>query len=387
MKSSNRLEAMPPYVFSEINKLKNQALNRGMSLLSLAIGDPDRPTPAPIIEKLQQSVARASNHVYSPYEGTIAFRTAVANWFAQRFGVAVDPAHEVVALIGSKEGIAHLPLAFCNPGDAAIYPSPGYPVFQTSLILAGAQAIPLAMRPEHHFRPDPAEVRQLFEKHRPKMMILCFPSNPTSAQCDRATLKQIVDLAREFDVLLAYDNAYSEIYREGAEKPCSILEIEGAKDVAIEFHSFSKTFNMTGWRIGFAVGAAGLVSKLLAVKTFIDSGPLLAVQETAAFALSRADEFATPIRRVYDERLARLLPGLSRLGIEYITPDATFFVWARVPGNEPSMQFTKRLIENEGLVVTPGVGFGNEGEGFFRLALTVDVPKIDQFLERLARQL
>jgi LL-diaminopimelate aminotransferase len=235
--------------------------------------------------------------------------------------------------------------------------------------------------------PDLKELDGLLEKHKPRFMILNYPSNPTTATISREKLTEIVRLARKHNTLIAYDNAYSEMYYSESDKPLSILEIPGAKDVAIEFQSLSKTFNMTGWRLGFAVGNADLIKGLLKAKTNIDSGPLLSVQEAGSWALEHADELASPIRAVYAERRAAVLSGLEKLGIEYFAPKATFFVWARVPNGKPSMDFCRELIEQQGLVVTPGMGFGVEGEGYFRLAMTVDSPRIREAMTRLAKYL
>jgi len=382
---SDRLLAMPPYVFSEINAIKADAEKRGIKLLSVGIGDPDLPTPKAIVEKFVDAIRKAENHGYSPYEGPLEFRKAAAEWFEGRFGVALDPVKEIVALIGSKEGVAHFPLAFVNPGDKCLYPSPGYPIFQTSILLAGGIPVPIPHRAENGFLPDPKELEALIVEHKPKYMLLNFPSNPTSAVCTKEPLADYVALAKKHQTILVGDLAYSEIYYDANQKPVSMMEIEGAKDVCIEFHSLSKTFGMTGCRTGFAVGNPSLVAGLLRVKTNIDSGPLLAVQEASVFALQNAERLVAPLRDVYARRREIVLKGLREMGIEYFEPKATFFVWAKVPGNRSSMAFTKELIEKQGLVVTPGSGFGPEGEGFFRIALTVPEEKLKEALERLKR--
>lgn len=384
-KQARRLSELPPYIFSEINRLKSEAQAKGIKLLSLGIGDPDKPTPDAIVKKLEEAARKPENHVYSPYEGTAAFRRSVAEWFQGRFGVSLDADKEVIALIGSKEAIAHFPVAFCDPGDVCLYPSPGYPVFGTSILLGGGRAMAMPLSYENAFLPDLNWLEDTFKQHHPRYMILNYPSNPTSAVCPRQTLEDLVSLARKYSVAIVYDNAYSEIYYD--EKPLSVLQVPGGKDVAIEFHSFSKSYNMTGWRLGFAVGNPSLVQGLLRAKTNIDSGPLLSVQEAGAFALQNSEALITPIRQVYAARRERLLSGLRNLGIEYFHPQAGFFVWARVPGGQKSMDLCKTLIEKQGLVVTPGVGFGDEGENFFRLALTVDTPQIDEALNRLERYL
>jgi len=387
LRPARRILELPPYIFSELNALKAEAQKRGIELMSLAIGDPDRPTPDAIVRKIQEAAAKPQNHLYSPYEGCLAFRTAVKQWFSGRFGVELDSSTEIVSLIGSKEGIAHFPVAFCNPGDKALFPSPGYPVFETCIRLADGVPVPLPHRPENGFLPELNELEGLLKEHRPKFMILNYPSNPTTAVADRALLEGLVALARRYETIIVYDNAYSEIYYDEKDRPLSILQIPGAKEIAIEFHSLSKSFNMTGWRLGFAVGNPVLVGGLLRAKTNIDSGPVLTVQEAGIFALAHSAELSGEIRQVYAERMRLTLAGLDRLGIEYFRPRATFFIWAKVPGGKPSMAFTKELIERQGLVVTPGIGFGKEGESFFRLALTVPTSRIEQAMERLERYL
>lgn len=384
-KQSDRLLSMPPYIFSEINAIKAEAEKRGVKLLSVGIGDPDLPTPKPIIEKLVDAARKPENHVYSPYEGTLTFRKAVGEWFQERFKVALDPEKEIVALIGSKEGIAHFPLAFCNPGEKCLVPSPGYPIFSTAVLLAGGIPIAVPHRAQNQFLPDIKELENLIITHQPKYVLLNFPSNPTSATCSKEKMVEIVSLLRKHETILVCDNAYSEMYYDEKDRPISVLEVEGAKEIAIEFHSLSKSFNMTGWRIGFAVGNPNLIAGLLRVKTNVDSGPLLSVQETAIFALKNSETLTAPLREVYRRRREIVLKGLTELGIEYFEPKATFFVWAKVPGNKNSMEFTKELISKEGLVVTPGIGFGEEGEGFFRISLTVSEGLLMEMLIRLKR--
>lgn len=385
IEQAKRLQELPPYIFSEINAIKAEAQKKGVSLLSLAIGDPDQPTPEAIVRKLQESTMNPQNHVYSPYEGTMSFKQAVADWFFERFKVKLNPETEVLALIGSKEGIAHFPMAFVNPGDKCLYPSPGYPIFQTAISLAGGVPVPIPHRAENGFVPDLHELESLMVLHKPKYLLINFPSNPTSAVVDKDYLAELVFLARKYQTILVSDNAYSEMYYDEADKPVSILEVPGAMDVAIEFQSFSKTFNMTGWRIAYAVGNSKLIAGLLRAKTNIDSGPLLAVQEASIFALKNAKSLSEPIRDVYRKRRKIILEGLDKLGIKYLYPRATFFIWAEVPGGESSMDFAKRLIEKEGLVVTPGVGFGKEGDKYFRLALTVPDVALEDAIRRLGR--
>ena len=381
---ADRIRQLPPYIFSEINEMKSKAKAKGIELLSLGIGDPDLPTPLAIVKKMQESVAQAANHAYSPYEGSDHFREAVVRFYNRRFGVSLQKG-QVTALIGSKEGIAHFPMAFLNPGDNALYPSPGYPVFATSIALAGGNAIPLPLTAEKAFLPDVQVVEKLFQIHKPKYLLLNFPSNPTSVVCPENILQDIIYLAKKYGVILAYDNAYSEIYLDHSKRPRSILQMAGALDVCIEFGSLSKTFNMTGWRVGFATGNPELVSGLIKYKTNIDSGPFLAAQEAGAYALDNAETITPSIREVYADRIAFASLALEKLGIEFLKPNATFYIWAKVPGSQSSMEFAKLLIETQGLVVTPGIGFGKEGEGFFRMALTTDLVRLEIAFEKLKR--
>lgn len=380
---SDRVANLPTYIFSKINDIKKKAQTNGMDLLSLAIGDPDLPTPEAIVTKMQEAVTKPENHQYSPYNGTDALRTSFANWFEKRFGPKLDPNTEVLALIGSKEGLAHFPVAFCNPGDVCLYPSPGFPMYRSAILMADGRPEAVSLRYENDFLPDLNELEAQFKSLSPKFMYLNYPHNPTSAICPKNILEDIVTLAKKYNVILAYDNAYSEVYYNESKRPVSILEIEGAKDIAIEFHSMSKAYNMTGWRLAYAVGNKTLLNGLLKVKTNVDSGPLPSVQETSIYALENYEKFNTEIRNVYKERLAVLSKGLTDLNIEHIVPEATFFLWAKVPNKMSSMEFVTALIEQTGLVLTPGSGFGPEGEGFFRMAMTVDVDKMKNALERL----
>lgn len=372
---------MPAYIFSELSRIKLEAEKKGLALLSLAIGDPDEPTPRAIVEKIEEAAKRPENHGYSPYPGTLSYRQAACRWMEKRFGVSLSAEKETVGLVGSKEGLAHFPLAFCNPGDRVLYPSPGYPIFQTCILLAGGIPVTFSHMEKDAFLPNLTLLEDLLKKHRPKFMILNFPCNPTTATVSREILEDIVALAKKYSTFIAYDNAYGEIYFDS--RPPSILEIPGAKELTIEFHSLSKTFNMTGWRVGFAAGNEELIAGLASVKTHIDSGPLLAVQEAAIYALDNSEIFGDPIRALYRDRRDGVLRGLQKLGLEYLEPKSTFYVWVRVPHGGDSMEFAKRLIEQQGLIVTPGIGFGLEGKNFFRLSLTAKPEKLEDAIRRL----
>ncbi len=384
-KRADRLDRLPPYLFAELDRRKKAAIARGMDLISLGIGDPDLPTPSFIIDALHEAARDPANHPYPLGAGLPEFRQAVADWYKRRFGVDLDPANEVVALIGSKEGIGHLPIGVLNPGDVALVPSPGYPVYNAGTVFVGAEPYFLPLREENGFRPDldsiPAEILQ-----RAKLLWINSPNNPTSSVMGKTAFGRIVDFARENDLLVAHDAAYSEVYFDG-KRPPSFLEVPGARDVGVEFHSLSKTFNMTGWRVGFAVGNRDVLSALATVKENMDSGLFNAIQHAGIRALSAPDSVTDDIRLVYQERRDFLFPELKRMGFDFEVPEASFYFWVKVPKGASSLDFCSRLLDEAGVVVTPGVGFGEAGEGYFRIALTVDIPRMKEALGRIARLL
>lgn len=378
-----RLKKLPPYLFAEIDKKKREARARGVDLIDMGIGDPDLPTPPHIIEALKRAAENPTNHRYPDYEGLLQFRAAVASWYKQRFGVTLDPEREVLALIGSKEGTAHMPLAFVNPGDIVLVPDPGYPVYAAGTWFADGQVHWMPLRRENGFMPDlaaiPAEVAR-----RAKLMYLNYPNNPTAATATREFFERAVAFAREHGIIVCHDAMYSELRFDGY-RPPSFLETPGAVEVGVEFHSLSKTYSMTGWRIGFCVGNAAAVAGLGQVKTNVDSGVFQAVQEAGIAALTGPQELSEQYRRTYQERRDVVVAGLRALGWEVDVPKAAFFVWAPVPGGLDSRTFAARLLEEVGCVVTPGVGFGPSGEGFYRIALTIDAKRLHEAMDRLRR--
>ncbi len=376
---SERLDRLPPYLFAEIDRKKKEVRARGVDLIDLSIGDPDLPTPAPIIEALRRAAGDPRNHQYPSYEGLLSFRQAAADFYRRRFGVELDPETEVLTLIGSKEGIAHFPLAFTDPGDQVLVPDPGYPVYGASTILSAGEPQTFPLRAERGFLPD---WKTLKPKKDARILFLNYPNNPTSAVCDQKFLKQAVNFCQTNHLILAYDAAYSEIYFDSP--PGSALQVKGARDVTIEFHSLSKTFNMTGWRIGFAVGNAELIAGLRKVKTNIDSGTFQAVQEAGSAALASPPELTEGIRKIYRERRDILARSLKQAGLDFELPAATFYLWARVPSGQDSAGYTTLLLEKAGVVVTPGVGFGRTGEGYIRFALTKDKDRIAEAARRIA---
>jgi len=380
---ADRLRRLPPYLFAEIDRKKRDVRARGVDVIDLGIGDPDLPTPPHIVRALQAAAAKPEHHRYPSYEGMPAFRQAVARWYGRRFGVALDPETEVLALIGSKEGTAHMPLAFVNPGDVVLVPDPGYPVYSAGAWFAGGECHFMPLRRQHGFLPDlgaiPADVAR-----RAKLMYLNYPNNPTAAVASPAFFTGVVEFARRFNLLVCHDAMYSELHFDGYEPP-SFLATDGAKDVGVEFHSLSKTYSMTGWRLGFCVGNRDAVAGLGKIKTNVDSGVFQAVQEAGIAALTGPQDVAEQYRRTYQERRDIAVAGLRKLSWEVDVPKGAFFVWAPVPHRKDSREFATRLLEEAGVVVTPGVGFGPSGEGFYRIALTVGAERIAEAMERLQK--
>lgn len=378
---AERIRTLPPYLFTAIDEMKQQAVARGVDIINLGIGDPDLPTPDPILERMQQAVTDPQHHQYPSSSGMLSFRTAVAGWYQRRFNVTVDPKSEVVTLIGSKEGIGHVPMAFIDPGDVVLVPSPGYPVYPVSASFAGGVAHEMPLLKQNGFLPDldaiPPDVAR-----KAKLMFLNSPNNPTSVIADTAFFSRVIAFAKEHQVIVCHDAAYSEIFYDGL-RPSSFLEAEGAMDVGIEFHSLSKTFNMTGWRLGFAVGRAEVIAGLSQIKSNLDSGQFQAVQEAGITALESDDRLTARLRAVYQERRDVLVAGLKNLGLEFETPAATFYVWIEAPQGYTSASFTAHLLEKAGIVTTPGNGFGAPGEGYIRMALTTTKERLAEAVDRL----
>ncbi|MCP9472766.1 MAG: LL-diaminopimelate aminotransferase [Nitrospira sp.] len=380
---ATRIKTLPPYLFAAIDKMKQEAIARGVDIINLGIGDPDLPTPAPIIDGLAQAAKNPKHHQYPSYEGLLAFRTAVADWYKRRFHVTLNPADEVLTLIGSKEGIGHVPLAFVDPGDVVLVPSPGYPVYPVGTSFAGGVAHIMPLTKANGFLPDldaiPKDVAV-----KAKLMWLNSPNNPTSVVMTKEYFKRVVEFAREYHIIVCHDAAYSEIYYDG-KRPSSFLEVEGAKDVGVEFHSLSKTYNMTGWRIGFAVGHKEVLAGLGKVKSNLDSGVFEAVQAAGVTALGLDESVTDGIRKIYQERRDTLVPGLKMLGLEVDPPAAAFYVWVTVPKGYTSTSFTAHLLEKAGIVTTPGNGFGAPGEGYIRMTLCTSKERLAEAVERIKR--
>ncbi len=378
---SQRLKELPPYLFVEIDKAKRQARAEGRDIIDLGIGDPDLPPPDFIIEALHRAALDPANHHYALDTGLVELRQAIANWYQKRFNVTLSPETEIYPLIGSKEGIAHLPLAVINPRDKVLVPEPGYPPYTSGTIFAGGKVIPMPLLAKNNFLPD----LKKFSRKKAKLIFINYPNNPTSATATKEFFAEAINFARENSVMVASDAAYSEIYYD-AEKPMSILEIEGAREVAVEFHSLSKTFNMAGWRIGWVCGNSKIVSALAKLKTNIDSGIFQAIQIAGIAALNSDDSHTPEMRQIYQERRDFLINGLRSLGWKMPFPKATFYVWARIPrGFKDSLETAQDFLEKADIIVTPGVGFGKAGEGYVRMALTVSKERINEAVERLKK--
>lgn len=381
---ADRVKNLPPYLFASIDRMKQEAISRGVDLIDLSIGDPDIPTPRNIVERMKKAVESPENHRYPSYEGLLRFREAIADWYKRRFNVILDPETEVLSLIGSKEGIGHIPLAFVNPGDVVLVPSPGYPVYPIGTMFAGGIPYIIPLKKENRFLPDLEAVPNDVLK-RSRLLFINYPNNPTSAVADRAFYEKVVEFSLKNNIIVCHDAAYSEIYFDEY-RPMSFLEIPGAKDIGIEFHSLSKTYNMTGWRIGFAVGNRKVIQGLGKIKTNLDSGIFQAIQEAGIEALRSPEDVTDNIRKVYQERRDKLVKGMRDAGLEVNSPRATFYLWIRVPEGYSSSEFTAYLLQEAGIMATPGNGFGDAGEGYIRIALTTGVDRIEEAVERINKK-
>ncbi len=383
MRTAKRITNVPQYIFARIEKTRDDLRARGVDIIDLGVGDPDKPTLPRIVDAMHKAIDDPGTHNYPPYEGTVQFRKAVADWYGRRFSVALNPETEVLSLIGSKEGIAHLPWAFVDPGDIALIPDPCYPVYRVSTVLAGGTPYAVPLLEKNKFLPDLSAIDKKIAK-RAKLMFINYPNNPTSAICDRGFLERAVAFARENDLLLCSDLAYSEVAFDGF-RPMSVLEIPGAKDVCIEFHSLSKTFNMTGWRIGMAVGNAAAIAALSVIKTNIDSGIFKAIQSASVEALNAYSGPSDEINAVYAKRRDVIIDGLRGLGWDIEKPKATFYIWGRVPKGYTSEKFCAEVLEKVAVLLVPGSGYGEHGEGYFRASITVPEERISEAIERMKK--
>jgi LL-diaminopimelate aminotransferase len=377
--ASERVGKLPPYLFAELDRQKALSRRKGVDLIDFGIGDPDAPTPKPVVRACAEALEDPRNHRYPDGRGSGFYLEACRRWLAREFGV--EKGVEVSALIGSKEGLAHLPMVFCNPGDVVLVPNPGYPVYRAAAILADATPVDVPLLRANGFLPDLTELNPAVLK-RARILFLNYPNNPTGAVLTRGEMEEIVELARREDIMIVSDNSYSHIRFDG-ESPQSFLQVPGAVDICLELHSFSKTFNMTGWRVGFMAGSPNLVSTFMGVKENLDSGVFTAVQRAAASAVEMDSGHLESMLEMYGRRRSVLVGGLRDLGWDVCDTSGTFYVWAALPRKTDSMAFARRLISRTGIVVTPGSGFGTYGEGYVRFALTIPEERIHKALGRL----
>lgn len=383
MRPAKRIEKLPPYLFAEIDRKVAEAKARGADIISFGVGDPDLPTPPHVVEALTRAAADPATHRYPSYTGMPAFRESIAGWYERRFGVTLDPHEEVQPLVGSKEGIFHLPVAFIDPGDVALIPDPGYPVYETGTILSHGEAVLMPLTPENGFVPDldalPAETVE-----RARVLWLNYPSNPTAACADLSVFQSAVDFCRANDLLLAHDAAYTEITYDGYVAP-SALQADGAMECAVEFHSLSKTYNMTGWRIGWVAGAPAAIEALKRLKTNIDSGIFDAVQHAGIAAIDGPQDYLESCVDTYRRRRDLLCDGLKSMGVVVEPPRGSIYVWVPVPDGHTSESFTELLLNEAAIVVAPGNGYGPSGQGFVRFSLTLADDRLEEGVERLRK--
>ncbi len=379
----DRLKKLPPYLFAEIDRMKRELVAKGKDVIDLGVGDPDLPTPDFIIDELEKASRDPRNHRYALDQGMPELRGAIAEWYRRRFHVALDPASEILPLIGSKEGIGHLPLALLNPGDTGLVPDPCYPAYRSGIWFAGGEVHPMPLLEQNNYCVDFAALENELPP-RAKMMYLNYPNNPTAACAPKEFFKAAVAFAKKHQIVVCHDAAYSEIAFDGY-RPSSFLEADGAKQVGIEFHSLSKTFNMTGWRIGFVCGNAQVIALLAKVKANLDSGIFQAIQQAGVKALLEGDEAIRENIRIYERRRDILVNGLNSIGWQVPRPKASFYVWATVPPGYTSAEITSKLLQEANIVVTPGNGFGANGEGYFRMSLTISDGRLEEAVERIKK--
>ncbi|CAN5138283.1 LL-diaminopimelate aminotransferase [soil metagenome] len=382
MRAAARIRELPPYLFAELDRKVAAKRAEGADVISLGVGDPDLPTPSHVVEALRRAAGDPATHRYPSYFGLPAFRDAIAVWYQQRFGVELHADHEVLPLIGSKEGLAHLSLAIIDPAGEALVPDPGYPVYAASTVLAGGRPVPMPLTAESGFLPNLQDLRPSLDA---RALWLNYPSNPTAAVADLEFFASAVAFAREHDLLLCHDAAYAEITFDGYVAP-SVLQVPGAREVAIEFGSLSKTYNMTGWRVGYAVGNREAIAALSALKTNLDSGIFDAVQHAAVAALSGPQDHAEAMRAVYQKRRDVVVSAFRDLGVSLEPPLGSIYVWVPTPGGRSSAEYAGELLNEAAVVVAPGTGYGDRGEGYIRISLTVSDDRLEEAMERIGRR-
>ena len=377
---AERLKALPAYVFARLEELKSGAREQGLDLIDLGMGNPDGPTPQPVIDAAIAALSDPKNHGYPPFEGTASFRGAIASWYERSYGVKLDSSSEILPLIGSKEGLSHLALAYIDPGDTILVPTPAYPAHFRGPLIAGGKIYPLTLKAESDWLIDlaaiPEEVAQ-----RAKILYFNYPNNPTTATAPRELFTEIVAFARRHEIMLVHDLAYAEIAFDGY-RPTSLLEIPGAKEIGVEFHTLSKTYNMAGWRVGFVVGNSHIIQSLRTLKTNLDYGIFAAIQTAAETALQLPDIYIKQVKELYRQRRDFLLAGLAELGWQIPPSKATMYLWVPCPVGMLSTEFAFSVLEKTGVVVTPGNAFGEGGEGYVRVSLIADNNRLGEALRR-----
>ncbi|MDR1928564.1 MAG: LL-diaminopimelate aminotransferase [Endomicrobium sp.] len=380
---SNRLKELPPYLFIEMDKKKKKAIDQGINFISLGIGDPDISTPTHIVESMQKAVLNSKNHHYPFGTGSILYKNAIIKWYKKRFNVNLN-FDEICALIGSKEGIGHIHLGFVNPGDIVLIPDPGYPVYNTGTIFAGGVPYFMPLLEKNNFLPDLDKIPLNIAK-RAKLIFVNYPNNPTASIASKKFYSKLISFATTYNIIVAADTAYSEIYYNENNKPLSFLELPNAKEVGVEFHSLSKTYNMTGWRVGWVCGNKKIISAIVKIKENYDSGVFQAIQEAASVALKSSQKCVENIRSIYKERKDVLIKGLRKIGWNVILPQGSFYVWTRVPNGYTSNQIVSKLFDEAMVIATPGSGMGKNGEGYVRFALTAEISIIEKVVRRITK--
>jgi len=381
MRLARRIENLPPYLFVEISKKIAEKQAKGEDVISLAIGDPDIPTPRHIIERLCQASQAPENHRYPESGGLPEFRRAISKWYQKRFGVSLDPDKEVLPLIGSKEGIGHIALCFIDPGDTALVPDPAYPVYSISTMFAGGLPHCMPLIQENEFLPDLTAIPKDIAR-KAKVIWINYPNNPTSAVADLKFFEGVVAFAKRHSIAVCHDGPYTEVAFDGY-RPVSFLQAEGSREVGVEFHSLSKSYNMTGWRVGMAVGNPAMIDALKRVKSNLDSGIPQAIQHAAIEALTGPQDCISEHNTIYQRRRDRLLQALNQIGIQAKPPRASLYIWAKVPKGYTSVEFATLLLDKVGVVVIPGVSYGKHGEGYIRLSLTIPDKRLEEAIDRL----
>ena len=381
MRTARRIENLPPYLFVEISRKIAEKRAHGEDVISLAVGDPDIPTPRHIIARLCQAAQDPQNHRYPESEGLPEFRRAIAQWYERRFSVTLDPDREVLPLIGAKEGIGHIALCFIDPGDIALVPDPAYPVYSIGTMFAGGSSHYMPLTEDNDFLPDLDRIPGNIAR-KAKILWINYPNNPTAAVAGLEFFERVVAFAKKYDIAVCHDGPYTEVAFDGY-RPVSFLETAGAREAGVEFHSLSKSYNMTGWRVGMVVGNARIIDALRRVKSNLDSGIPQAIQHAAIEALTGPQDCVSEHNAIYQRRRDRLLQTLSQIGLKAKPPRASLYIWARVPDGYTSLEFVTSLLEEAGIVVTPGISYGKHGESYIRLSLTIPDERLEEALARL----